>query len=207
MATTTSSGRAARTTAWLMGGMVMAMAAGGSGCQSGRTAITSPSDTYQNALAYSGTRAVAFTPGSEVERVALDRVTAFFTDFSESNVTARVRGVYAPDAYLRDGFKELQGVEAIAPYMIRSTDPLRRCTFVFEQITANGPEYYLRWVMRVNLKRDPEDREDAVIGMSHIRFDAEGQVIFQQDYWDPSDVLYSRIPIAGWLINTVKARL
>jgi hypothetical protein len=31
--------------------------------------------------------------------------------------------------------------------------------------------------------------------------------MFQQDYWDPSDVLYSRIPIAGWMINKVKSGL
>jgi hypothetical protein len=150
---------------------------------------------------------LALAPGGVEERAALERVTLLFTDFTTSNVTAKVRDIYAADAYLRDGFKELQGLDAIAPYMIRSAEAQRRCTFVFEDTVTRDGEYYLRWVMEVNLQRDPPERVSRVIGMSHIRFNAEGRIVFQQDYWDPSDVLYSRIPVAGWLINKVKAGL
>ncbi len=187
-------------------GLVMAMLASGAGCQSGGGGLTAPSPSYRTALAAT-TPPVRFARDGEEERAALGRVKAFFGDFSESNVTALVREVYAPDAYLRDGFKELRGIDAIAPYMIRSTEPLRMCVFDFEAITVDDGEYYLRWVMRVNLKRDRPDRVEQAIGLTHMRFDAQGRILFQQDYWDPSDVLYDRIPIAGWLIRKVKASL
>ncbi len=185
------------------------MALASSGCGHTGGGLTAPSAAYRAALVDTtpATAALALEPGSVAEQEALARITAMFADFSTSNVTARVRDVYAPDAYLRDGFKELRGLEAIAPYMIRSTEPLRRCTFVFEDVASRAGEYYLRWVMETNLRRDPPERVARVIGLSHIRFDAEGRVAFQQDYWDPSDVLYSRIPVAGWMINKVKASL
>ena len=66
---------------------------------------------------------------------------------------------------------------------------------------------YLRWTMNVSLNRDPEDRMDSALGMSHIRFNPDGKIVFQQDYWDPTDILYSRIPVANWLIKKVKERL
>jgi hypothetical protein len=91
--------------------------------------------------------------------------------------------------------------------MLRSTEPLRRCWFDFEPPIRHGSDYYLRWTMNVNLKSEPEDQVAQALGMSHLRFDAKGKVIFQQDYWDPTDVLYSRIPLAGWLIRKVKQRL
>lgn len=192
----------------LLWGVLMSIGMASAGCRTANTAITAPSASYRQALAESGPAAApALEPGSEAERRALDRFAAYFGDFSESNVTALVREVYAADAYLRDGFKELRGVDAIAPYMIRSTHPLRVCTFTFEDVAAKNGDYYIRWVMRTNLRRDPPDRVSEVIGLSHVRFNVQGQVTFQQDYWDPSDVLYSRIPIAGWMINKVKASL
>lgn len=197
--------RAARV---LMGGLLMSIGITQTGCRSAQPSITAPTASYRQALTETApTTPPALAPGSDAERRALDRFAAFFGDFSESNVTALVREVYAPDAYLRDGFKELRGVDAIAPYMIRSTEPLRLCVFTFEDIAAKNGDYYIRWVMRANLRRDPPERVSEVIGLSQVRFNAQGQVTFQQDYWDPSDVLYSRIPIAGWMINKVKASL
>jgi hypothetical protein len=163
--------------------------------------ITAPTAIYRKAI-----EQAPFEKGEQA-KAGLERLAAFFADFSESNVTQTVRGVYAKDAYLRDGFKELQGVEAIAPYMIRSAAALRTCSFDFEDVAVHGGDHYIRWVMHTNLKRDAPERVAHVIGMSHVRFDSEGRVAFQQDYWDPSDVLYSRIPVAGWLIEKVKSTL
>jgi hypothetical protein len=40
-----------------------------------------------------------------------------------------------------------------------------------------------------------------------MRFNADGKVIFHQDYWDPTDIVYRRIPIAKQLIAFVKGRM
>jgi hypothetical protein len=72
--------------------------------------------------------------------------------------------------------------------------------------TQDG-EYDLRRVMPVSLWRDRPGRVDRVLGMTHLRFNAEGRIVFQQGSWDPSDGRYSRIPVAGWLIRRVNARL
>ena len=195
---------------WVACGGLALMTSMSAGC--GHTGagggITAPGARYREALTETApSNPPALPPGSDAEREAVGRVVAMFADFSLSNVTARVRDVYAEDAYLRDGFKELRGLAAIAPYMIRSTEPLRHCAFAFEPFITRDGDYYLRWVMTTNLRRDPPERVTQVIGMSHIRFNRAGRVIFHQDYWDPSDVLYSRIPIAGWLIHKVKAGL
>jgi hypothetical protein len=180
-----------------------------SGCATRKPALTAPGDAYRRALQQTAASADRIDPlaAGESERMALANLMAMFEDFSKTNVTRLVRSVYDEDVYLRDGFKELQGLDNVAPYMIRSTEPLRHCTFTFEDVARHDTEYYLRWVMEVNMLRDPPERVSRVIGMSHVRFNAAGKVIFQQDYWDPSDVLYARIPVAGWLINKVKERL
>ena len=45
------------------------------------------------------------------------------------------------------------------------------------------------------------------IGMSHIRFNSAGLVILHQDYWDSGGNLFEHIPVVGWLIRRIKARL
>lgn len=170
--------------------------------------LTEPNETYRAALAATApTRPPALEPGSDAERAAVERVRAFYDDFTLTNVEAQVRQVYAADAYMRDPFHEVSGIDAVVAYFTRSADGLRSCRFRFDDVASKDGETYLRWVMESNLKRDPPERVERMVGMSHIRFNAAGQIIFHQDYWDPSDVLYARIPVAGWMIRKVKARL
>jgi len=88
-------------------------------------------------------------------------------------------------------------VGALERYLVDSTQALRSCTFAFADPIKNRPDYYLRWMMKIDFKRDPTNGVDEVIGMSHIRFNREGKVVFHQDYWDPADLLYRRIPVAN----------
>ena len=157
--------------------------------------LTEPNAAYQRAVSDSDVPDVP---------AAVEGLIALFADYSRTNVAARVRDVYADTLYFRDGFKEITNIDALEEYLVRGTEPLRSCTFDFPAIIQHGEDYYLRWVMKVSLQRDPADHVDQVIGMSHVRFDSDGRIVFQQDYWDPSDVLYRRIPVAGWLMHKVK---
>ena len=44
------------------------------------------------------------------------------------------------------------------------------------------------------------------IGMSHMRFNQEGRIVFQQDYWDTS-VLLDRLPVVGFWTRLVKGKI
>ena len=150
-------------------------------------------------------KAVADKPAAPPE--AIQPLIALFADYTKENVSARVRDVYAESLYFRDGFKEFTEIDGLEAYLVHGTEPLRTCVFEFPSVAMHNGDYYLRWVMKANLKRDDPDRVEEVIGMSHVRLNAEGKVVFQQDYWDPSDVLYRRIPIAGWMVHKIKSTL
>lgn len=44
-------------------------------------------------------------------------------------------------------------------------------------------------------------------GISHLRFERDGHVVMRHDYWDSADGLYEKVPLLGWAIKTIKARL
>jgi hypothetical protein len=47
-------------------------------------------------------------------------------------------------------------------------------------------------------------------GISQLKMNAQGKVVFQQDYWDSNNGLYRQLPIVGgvyrWLLPIKKAK-
>lgn len=137
----------------------------------------------------------------------LEAVKALFSDYSHDNLKANIKKVYAEEVYFRDAFKQFSGASAIEAYMLAGLEPLNDAEFVFNRVAQNGSEYYLDWTMRLDFKSTPDGTWEESIGVTHMRFNSEGKVIFHQDYWDPTDIVYRRIPIAKQLIAYVKKKL
>lgn len=175
-----------------------------SGCVTKYPRLTAPDHGYIRAL--ETLQGHTFT-NPALQNAALKRVENLFSTFSTNHLAAHTREVYADQFYFRDGFHLVEDIDSLEAYFVRSAKPLRSCTFTFEEPISNGPDHFLRWRMKVNLHRSEPGQFDEAIGLSHIRFDENGKVIFQQDYWDPTDVLYRKIPIANGLIGYVRSML
>jgi len=146
-------------------------------------------------------------PGSEAETVMLERVESLFSDYSYENLSKNVTEVYAEKTYFRDAFKQFESAEEIREYMLAGLKPLEGAEFVFNRFARSGSDYYLDWTMRLDFKKTPSGTWEESIGVSHMRFNSDGKVIFHQDYWDPTDIVYRRIPIAKQLIAFVKGKM
>ena len=169
---------------------------------------TIPDSSYQKALAATDPAAKQPpAPGSEAETAMLERVKALFSDYTRANLSENVTQVYAEKVYFRDAFKQLESAEAIREYMLEGLKPLQKGEFVFNRVARSGHDYYFDWTMRLDFKKTPPDTWEESIGVSHMRFNSEGKVIFHQDYWDPTDIVYRRIPIAKQLIAFVKGKM
>lgn len=147
------------------------------------------------------------SPGSVEEAAMLGAVKQLFTEYTKENVEANLTKVYAERVYFRDAFKQFDSAEAIRHYMLEGLAPLNAAEFQFRRVARVDDEFYLDWVMRLDFKKTPAGSWEESIGMTHMRFDSEGRIIFHQDYWDPTDIVYQRIPIAKQLINYVKRKL
>ena len=144
---------------------------------------------------------------SDAETAMLERVVALFSDYSYENLSKNVTEVYAEKTYFRDAFKQFESAEAVREYMLAGLQPLEDAEFVFNRFAVNGGDYYLDWTMRLDFKKTPTGTWEESIGVTHMRFNSEGKVIFHQDYWDPTDIVYRRIPIAKQLIAFVKGKM
>jgi len=143
-------------------------------------------------------------PGSKEERAAIERFVALYTSYTEDNIRSNVRDLYAPHAYYRDSFTDLQGIEDIEAYLIEGTHMMHDLTFDLQDVAVHEGDYYFRWITKFSLKR----KKGEIIhfpGMSHVRFNKEGRIVFHQDFWD-AGIIYERMPVVGFFIRWLKRR-
>jgi len=141
-------------------------------------------------------------PGTAEEQEAIERFTAFYRVFSVETVRAHVRTVYADGAYFRDGYREVEGLDNIEAYFLKSAETVHTAGFDIQDVAVHEGNYYFRWVMDLTTKRW-KNEPITTVGMSHVRFDRGGKVTFHQDYWDTS-VVYEKIPVMGSVIRWIR---
>lgn len=177
------------------------------GCASAPPAAN-PIRDHEEALAASDPKRVgAPAPGSAQETAAVQRFAAFISDLSTGTIRAQIRQVYAPQLYFNDTLKTIRDVDTLEKYFLSSDDALTHYALNVEQATSTPEGVYVRWRMDVTFRRFRKGEVQSSIGISHIRFDKDGRVIYHQDYWDSGSNLYAKIPVLGWMIRAIKNRL
>ena len=119
---------------------------------------------------------------------------------------AAISTVYAEDAYFRDPFNEVTGIEKIrhifADMFVRLDEPKFTIIETIEQ--PHGALLIWDFTFRIKSLKPQLDRR--IHGTSHIRFAADGRVQYHRDYWDAAGELYEQLPLVGSLMRYLKKR-
>ena len=158
--------------------------------------------------ALAATEAVAVrTEGepSEAVAAAVERFKALFADFDPAIIGDRAADVYAESAYFNDGFVELEGLAEIADYLERSAEAAGEVDIEVHDVAYSGPEIYLRWDMRFT--NQVGSKVIVAPGVSHLRVNGDGRVVFHRDYWDASGALAEFVPLMPSILRSIRSRL
>ena len=170
------------------------------GCTGGKPMTL---ENYTKELAATDSSKTALVkPGSAEEKSGIENFKEYDKVFAEDVIRRDTKKLYARDAFFKDGYKEVKGVDAIETYFIATTKAVVSCTFDITDVSVHEGNYYFRWVMKLTIKRD-KDNPMEQIGMSHIRFGPDGKVVFHADYWDTS-IVFERVPVLGAIIRWAK---
>lgn len=146
--------------------------------------------------------------GSDAERAALERFAAFFSSFAADRIDRLLPATYAEDVWFNDTLKTIRGSRELAHYLRESAAAVEDCRVTIEDTTRTSQgECLVRWKMMIRFKRFRRGVDTWTVGMSHLRFAADGRVAYHQDYWNAADGLYEHLPLIGGLIRMVKKRL
>jgi len=149
-----------------------------------------------------------FAPGSDAETAALKRFADFFGDFAPGRVGRMLDATYAPDVYFNDNLKAIHGATALAKYLNESAAGVEDCRVAIEDTTRDKDgEYLVRWKMLIRFRKFAKGRDTWTVGITHLRFSADGRVAYHQDYWDSALGVYQYIPLLGAAIRAIRRRI
>jgi hypothetical protein len=130
-----------------------------------------------------------------------------YGDLAHEDLRGRIAKLYAPELYFNDTIHTLTTREEMVDYLGKTGDALDESTVEIKQVLRDGNDVFVRWSMDFRLRAVGREIHSQSIGMTHLRFNDEGQVLVHQDFWDSGHALYAQIPIVGFFIRRVHARM
>jgi steroid delta-isomerase len=122
----------------------------------------------------------------------IEELVRFYESLTPADV-ARFPEFYADNAFFKDPFNEVSGIEAIQHIFSHMFRQVGNPRFVVDEriVSANGTMLVWRFHFRIrSLRREPL----TLRGVSHLKFDSDGKVNFHRDYWDAAEELYMKLP-------------
>jgi len=136
----------------------------------------------------------------------LDRLIAFYHGLTPDGVR-RFPEFYSADAYFKDPFNEVRGVEAIQrifAHMFRQVEAPR---FIITERVVDATGAMLVWEFCCRVRVLGRSRAQVMRGVSHLKFAEDGKVSYHRDYWDAAEELYMKLPAIGSLMRCMRKML
>ncbi len=141
----------------------------------------------------------------------LQRYTDFFEQLNADNLSGLDRAM-TENIHFVDPFNDVIGIDKVQKIFRHMYDNLENAQFrVTHAAMADGDDVaentekrgLIRWELSSLLNSKPY----RIVGMSELGFAEDGRVNEHIDHWDASQQFYAKLPVIGWLLALVRARL
>jgi limonene-1,2-epoxide hydrolase len=133
--------------------------------------------------------------------VTLDDIVHWFETLSREALRDIGR-FYADEAWFKDPFNEVTGVDAIGRVFAHMFDQVGDPRFRVLERWQDAHGAVLTWEFSFRLR----GRAQLVRGASHLRFAPDGRICYHRDYWDAAEELYAKLPLLGPLMRFLQRR-
>lgn len=138
----------------------------------------------------------------------IEKFRSLYSDLTK--ITAAELGmVYSEDVYFEDPIALHQGLDDVTSYFSRLTDSAESCRFDIHFIAAceensENIDYVANWTMHLVLSGS--NKHIVLPGTTQLKI-RDDKVCYHKDYYDLGTMVYEHIPVLGWIIKKVKAKL
>jgi hypothetical protein len=130
-----------------------------------------------------------------------------YADFKQGATEDNIRAVYAEKLYFNDTFKIIEDLDELVTYMSESANHVNSTEVEILDVMRSKDDYFIRWSMKMDLRVKGKDIYSHSIGMTQLRFNEAGKVVFHQDFWDSSEAFFEHLPLMGRFVKKVKSML
>jgi steroid Delta-isomerase len=141
----------------------------------------------------------------KADNLRIQRVVDFFETLTPQAVMD-LGLLYTPDAYFKDPFNEVRGIEQVQRIFSHMYVALHEPHFIVTQTILQGDECFIVWDFKFRFKRFDTLSLQTVRGCSHLKFSSDERISFHRDYWDAAEELYEKLPVVGGLMRWLKRR-
>lgn len=132
----------------------------------------------------------------------IDRFTEFLENLSAERVE-EIEALYAEQVDFKDPINEASDLEHLKRIEADLFKQLKDIRFSVTSTSGEEDEVYARWVMDYRFRFWKRQ----IHGVSHLKFNEEGKIYYQHDFWDASFPIYGEFPPLGWMMKGIKAIL
>ena len=122
------------------------------------------------------------------------RYIEFWETFQESTLE-KLRELASPTIRYRDPMSDVTGIENVIAYLHGLPKNLDQLRVQILGSARDGNMVYSQWIMTFQIRKAPKGATE-LPGMSAARFDEQGRLVEQSDYWDSAPLLAS-FPVLG----------
>ena len=146
--------------------------------------------------------------GTAAEKEAQERFGDFLKNVgTKAAIEEKTAKTYAANAYLNDTLVTHYGPEEIKAYFLKTADTMTSFEVTIDDVARSGDDHYFRWTMIFAAPKLAKGTPIHSVGMSQVRFNAEGKVVFHQDFWDSGANIFGQAPISGGIISAIRKRI
>ena len=137
----------------------------------------------------------------------VERFKAVYADLKGPDLARRIEAAYAETLYFNDTLHTFDNRAALSNYLQQTAERVDSVEVDVSRVIVDGTDVWLQWRMKTRARALGRTMRADTIGMTHLRFDNNGQVVLHQDYWDSTEGVFSHIPIVGGLVRWTRNRL
>lgn len=130
-----------------------------------------------------------------------------YGDLTREDLSERIGELYAEDIYFNDTVHIIRDRTTLIDYMGRTGQSLEQNSVDVHKVIRDGSDVYVRWEMTFLTRAAGKKIESHSIGMTHLRFNSEGQIVLHQDFWDSATGLYEHLPVIGFVLRRARAAM
>jgi predicted heme/steroid binding protein len=140
-----------------------------------------------------------------MSKADIDRIVAHFETITLQTVP-QIKELYTADAYFKDPFNEVRGVDHIQNIFAHMYVALDKPRFMITSRIVENNTCFLVWDFKFYMKNYNPSIEQTIRGGSHLTLNEKGQIVSHRDYWDAAEELYEKLPVVGALMRWLKKR-
>lgn len=129
-----------------------------------------------------------------------------FQEMGAHNVEI-IESLYGDKVIFLDPFHKVVGIDALKEYFERLYKNVNQISFEFGEHIQEGNNISIQWIMHLEHPKLNGGEPVRVVGVSLLKVNPIGEVIFHRDYFDGGSMLYEQVPVIGFLVKWLKKRL